>query len=104
LRDWVYVEDLARLLADVGAAPQDFPRLSNVGTGHGLSTREVLTQLFRAMQIPHLPRFAQQPRPGDPDRLVADAAEQLAQASWHRTSLDTGLEAYVRWLREVGAA
>src|SRR5205085_5087889 len=35
LRDWVYVEDLARLLADLGAAPREFPRLSNVGTEIG---------------------------------------------------------------------
>ena len=104
LRDWVYVGDLARLLADIGVRPDDFPRVVNAGTGVGLSTRTVLGHLFDAMGLATNPRFAHGARPGDPDRLVADATEQRAQSDYYRTPLDTGLRHYVGWLREIGAA
>ena len=104
LRDWVYVGDLADLLADVGARTADFPQVLNAGTGRGVSTRTVLTRLFEAMGLAQEPRFAHSVRPGDPDRLVADALEQRGQSAYHRTTLDVGVRRYAQWLREVGAA
>ena len=101
LRDWVYVEDLARLLVDIGARPGEFPALLNAGTGVGVSVRQVLLALFEVAGATGSPAFAGTARAGDPDRLVACLQEQEALQHYFRMPLHDGLRAFVAWQADL---
>jgi len=79
IRDYIHIEDLAQahLLALTGRQIGPF----NLGTGTGCSVREVLQAANEIIgkKIPAkiLPR-----RPGDPARLVADAAKACSILAW----------------------
>jgi UDP-glucose 4-epimerase len=84
IRDYIHVTDLcdAHLLAlralEAGAASSRY----NLGNGAGYSTLQVVTAAERvsgkAVRRTTGPR-----RPGDPPRLVADAALAKAELGWH---------------------
>lgn len=97
LRDWVYVEDLVKLIIDIAIRPSDFPRVLNAGSGHGISVERAIKALFNAMYIDDPPEFSGQSRAGDPDQLVADADEQQQFSDYFVTPLETGLRQYVAW-------
>ena len=83
IRDYIHVSDLAEahVLAlkalEEGSGSENF----NLGTGHGFSVREVISAAEaitgRSISVVEGPR-----RPGDPPRLVADAARAKDQLSW----------------------
>jgi UDP-glucose 4-epimerase len=97
LRDWLYVDDLVALLADVAIAMDRFPTVLNAGTGVGITVSSALHRLYSLLPAPVVPAFAGASRAGDPDRLVACPAEQEPMAGYFRTSFDEGLRRYVAW-------
>ncbi len=103
VRDYVHVEDLAHAhvlaldrLRD-GAASQCL----NLGTGRGLSVREVIDTaadvLGRALHPVVRP-----PRPGDPPVLVADASRAADVLGWvpQRQDLADMIRSAWRWRRD----
>lgn len=96
-RDWVYVDDLVKLMADVAIFPERFPKTLNAGSGQGISIESTLGQLFKTLQSGEKPRFSGLAKAGDPDQLVADADEQQQYSDYFVTSLETGLRHYVAW-------
>ena len=84
VRDYIHVSDLAnahvlaleRMLDTPGAAS-----IMNCGYGHGFSVREVLRAVEQVsgttLRIEDAP-----PRPGDPAKLVADAARLRSNLEW----------------------
>jgi UDP-glucose 4-epimerase len=75
-RDYVHVEDLARahvMALGLEQDPAGFGGALNLGTGRGVTVREMLSAVEqvtgRAIQVDEAPR-----RPGDPPALVADAS------------------------------
>jgi UDP-glucose-4-epimerase GalE len=72
VRDYVDVMDLARTHGEALDALERQERLiSNVGTGDGVSVRQMLALVEQAAQRPVRVRI-EAPRRGDPPRLVAD--------------------------------
>lgn len=100
LRDWLYVDDLVDLLADVALSPHSFPAVINAGTSRGITVASALHQLFSLLPARLVPEFAGASRAGDPDQLVACASEQAGLAGYFGTPLDEGLGRYVAWYRE----
>jgi UDP-glucose-4-epimerase GalE len=102
VRDYIHVTDLAdahvraieRLLEgkNVGAR--------NLGTGVGVSNREVLAAVERVTGKP-VPVEEAPPRPGDPPELVADADRFKQEFGWDPThsDLDTIVSTAWRWLQ-----
>ena len=89
IRDYVHVSDLgeAHILAlDYLRAGGDSERI-NLGNGHGYSVMEVIET---ARQITGRPiEFKiEPPRPGDPSRLVADAAKARTLLGWQPAQPD----------------
>ena len=89
IRDYVHVSDLAEghiraldFLDRTGKS--DF---FNLGTGHGYSVLEVIECARKVTGCPIPIRIAT-PRPGDPPRLVADAAKAEAVLGWKPTMSD----------------
>lgn len=91
IRDYVHVADLA--LSHVAAARaleagRTLERVYNLGSGDGLSVREVMDAVERVTGIDFTPESRPR-RPGDPARIVASGERAARDLDWRmRHSLD----------------
>jgi UDP-glucose 4-epimerase len=100
IRDYVHVADLAdahsRALGHLRCGGQsDF---LNLGTGHGYSVLEVIETAREVTRRDIRIRF-EPPRPGDPPRLVADAAKAKVVLDWtpNKSDLRSIIASAWRW-------
>ena len=99
IRDYVHVNDLAdahvRALRRLEAGGES--RAYNLGTGTGMSVRQVLDAIGRAAGRP-VPHRVSGRRPGDPARLVAKSDRAQNELGWRATrSLDAIVDTAWRW-------
>lgn len=100
LRDWLHVEDAARLLLTavshaVGSCP-----IVNGGSGQGTSVREILSMVFQEFALQHAPRFSGEARIGDPAGYQADT-QMAASWGWEpEIPLTVGIKRYVDWFKK----
>lgn len=73
IRDYVHVVDLANVHRDIAQmlGKKDVPRVINVGTGTGLSVKEVVDAMLAATGSDLKPALADR-RAGDPAQLIAN--------------------------------
>lgn len=102
VRDYINVTDLAEAhvaalqsLLDGGES-----MALNLGTGHGISNREVLDAIARVTGNP-VPHTVGERRPGDPPELVADPSLAEKTLGWkaRNSDVDTIVETAWRWHR-----
>ncbi len=84
VRDYVHVADLAT--SHVAAARalsrgRELERVYNLGSGSGLSVREIMDAMARVTGIEIAPEVHPR-RPGDPDRVVASGALAARDLDW----------------------
>jgi len=96
VRDYVYVEDVARANVMMLSRGEG---VYNVGTGKGTSVNDLAELVFevtgKRTGIRRLP-----PRPGDPQRSVADI-RRITELGWKPlVSLEEGIRRTWEWLRE----
>ena len=98
VRDFVYVEDVARAFLAALRVGAHAPRLYNVGTGRGLSLRAMVAAVHRVTGI--APPVAYRPgRPIDIPRNVLDCSRAARHLGWAATtSLDEGLRSTWAWV------
>ena len=105
IRDYIHVQDLADAhvtalqALEAGASSTAY----NLGTGKGVSVREVIDTIEQVTGKP-VPHIFGQRRAGDPDRLVADAAKFQRAFGWRpvHSDLPTIIRSAWRW-RNRGA-
>ncbi len=102
VRDYIHVLDLAsahRAALEHLAAGRPSGAW-NLGTGRGVSVREVLDAVGAAVGAP-VPHTTGPRRAGDPAALVADPARAAAELGWRAEWTDIGaiVETAVRWHR-----
>jgi UDP-glucose 4-epimerase len=103
IRDYIHVLDLAEAhLAALGFlsnAPSSFSAF-NVGTGHGYSVKEIITEVER-ISGRLVKRHVGQRRPGDPDRLVANCDRIKNALAWEprHSSLSHIIQTATQWHR-----
>jgi UDP-glucose 4-epimerase len=101
IRDYVHVTDLAdaHVRAVEGLLADGPGGIYNLGTGRGLSIREVLASVERVVGL-RVPVVEAARRPGDPPELVADASRFRRDLGWEPrlSDLDTIVETAWRWL------
>ena len=91
VRDYVHVADLA--LAHVAAAKaldagRDLQRIYNLGSGTGVSVREIMDTVAAVTGVDFTPEV-HDPRPGDPARIVANGELAARDLDWQmRHSLE----------------
>ncbi|MGX1934190.1 UDP-glucose 4-epimerase GalE [Microbacterium resistens] len=91
VRDYVHVGDIA--LAHVAAAQrleagEPIEAAYNLGSGDGLSVRQIMEAMARVTGIDFVPEIAPR-RPGDPDRIVATGELAARDLDWRmRHSVD----------------
>jgi UDP-glucose 4-epimerase len=102
IRDYVHVSDLAaahRLAIEATTA--ETAEVFNVGTGRGVSVKEVVAACERVSGRP-VPREAAARRAGDPPRLVADPAKLRTRLGWEPqyADIERTVETAWRWHRD----
>jgi len=91
VRDYVHVSDIA--LAHVAAAKrldagEPIDAAYNLGSGSGLSVKQIMDAMARVTGIAFEPELAPR-RPGDPPRIVASGDAAARDLDWHmRHTLD----------------
>jgi UDP-glucose 4-epimerase len=84
VRDYVHVQDLA--VSHVAAAQaldedRELRPVYNLGSGEGLSVREIMDAMARVTGIEFTPEIHPR-RPGDPARIVASGEAAAAELDW----------------------
>ena len=85
IRDYVHLEDLAS--AHLLALEKDAAGAFNLGTGNGVSVKELLTTCRNVTGHP-IPAHILPRRPGDPPALFASGAKARAELGWKPTHSD----------------
>lgn len=104
VRDYVHVEDLARAHVRAVERVADDPGESvyNLGTGRGVSVRQVLDAAERASGRP-VPHVEAARRPGDPPAVWADATAADRDLGWRaQRSLDDIVGSAWLWQQRLG--
>ena len=98
-RDFIYVGDVAN--AVYLATTNPISGVFNVGTGTGLSLRDILGHIHRVTDIE--PKVTWLPsRPFDVPRIVLNSSKLQGATGWScSTPLQDGIAATVKWLREI---
>ncbi|WP_432396251.1 UDP-glucose 4-epimerase GalE [Pseudarthrobacter sp. L19] len=84
VRDYVHVADLAAshvAAAQALAAGKPLERVYNLGSGDGLSVKQIMTAMATVTGIDFDPEIGPR-RPGDPDRIVADGTRAARDLDW----------------------
>ncbi|EYR64323.1 UDP-glucose 4-epimerase [Actinotalea ferrariae CF5-4] len=84
VRDYIHVADLARshvAAARTLAAGGTLEPVYNLGSGDGVSVREIMTTMAEVTGIPFVPEEAPR-RPGDPARIVASGDLAARDLDW----------------------
>jgi UDP-glucose 4-epimerase len=98
-RDWLHVDDAARLLLAAGSTTGESPLIINGATGTGVPTRQIVDTIARAFGCADRVEFSGSSRPGDPVHLVADMAG-LETLDWRPSrNLAVELAACVDWFK-----
>lgn len=99
-RDWVHVDDAARLLAAaIDNAAADCPTV-NGGTGEAVPVRDVVHLVAERLKVIG-PQFRGDLRCGDPGRLVADPS-RATQWGWRpETEWRDGISQYCNWFMSL---
>ena len=102
-RDFSYVGDTARGIAEVGLRADAVGHTVNLGAGRETSILE-LAQQIPALIGAELPPVHEAPRPGDVLRLFADATLAQERFGYRATvGLADGLQRLLAWYRAQGA-
>jgi len=98
-RDMSFVDDIARanLLATETDALDGLP--VNVGSGHGVSVREMAAQISDALGIHIPPEVNGEFRPGEMRHLTSETQRIRAAGYQPRVDLAEGIGRYLDWIR-----
>jgi dTDP-L-rhamnose 4-epimerase len=98
-RDFSFVDDIARanLLAAESDKLDGVP--ANVGSGHGVSIREVAEIVSTALEINLEPEARGEFRPGEMRHLTSDTAQVRSIGYKPNVDLAEGIARYIDWIR-----
>jgi UDP-glucose 4-epimerase len=99
MRDWLHVDDAARLLLAVGQSAPSSRLIINGATGVGVPTSQVVDAVAGAFGGSATVRFSGVSRPGDPEHLIADISDAL-ELDWRpERVMEAELARYVEWFK-----
>jgi UDP-glucose 4-epimerase len=106
VRDYVHVSDIAASHVTAAKrldAGQDIEPAYNLGSGDGLSVRQIMDAVARVTGIDFVPEIGPR-RPGDPPRIVASGELAARDLDWRmRHSLDEMVDSAWRARKASGA-
>jgi UDP-glucose 4-epimerase len=103
VRDWLHVEDAARLMLIAVERADPLCPIANGGSGVGLTVREILSHISIAMDVDgQEPRFSGEERGGDPCALVASICRAKEWGWSPEKPWRNEVGEYVAWWRHTG--
>jgi UDP-glucose 4-epimerase len=99
LRDWLHVEDAARIIVQAASKAEPNCFLLNGGTGVATPVREIAMQLCASWGADAKPQFSGIGRAGDPQCLVANADKLLSHDIRVSHAWRAGLDEFVAWYK-----
>ena len=100
-RDWVNVEDVARLLLIAADHAAQDGMIVNCASGDEVAVESILAVLFEALGTGRQPEFTGSTRPGDPERYVGDPSRAAALGWAPGRAWQEGVREYARWYRRL---
>lgn len=100
LRDWLHVEDAARLLLKAASHAAGSCPIVNGGSGQGITVREILSMVFEEFSPGRMPLFSGEARPGDPAGYQADIRMAEVWGWKPEVPLADGIKRYVEWFKK----
>ncbi len=100
-RDWVNVEDVARLLLMAADHAETDAPIVNGASGSEIENRALLRVLFEALGVNLEPEFTGTARAGDPERYVGDRSLASSWGWAPEHSWQEGVREYAHWYREL---
>lgn len=98
-RDWLHIDDAATLLLVAADNASPGSPIVNGGSGVGVTTEAVLTELFSCYGSQDSPRFSGASRPGDPVDYIADIS-RAGRWGWQPSiNWQEGIRKYVEWYK-----
>lgn len=103
-RDWIYVEDVVSGLAAAAGRDLEPGATFDLGTGRGVSVKAVVEQIYAIVGQGGRPRPGALPeRPGEAERVIADAIRTRALLNWQASiPLEEGLRHFYRYRQSEG--
>jgi UDP-glucose 4-epimerase len=98
-RDWLHVEDAARLLLAAGRAVLPGRPIINGAAGNGVPIRWIIETIANTLGSVGNVQFSGISRPGDPLHFVADVSQAHALGWRAERTLEEELARYVEWFR-----
>jgi len=98
-RDWLHVDDAARLLLAAGQSATSSHPIINGATGTGVPIRWIIETIANAFGGLANAQFSGISRPGDPLHLVGDTSGAHAMGWRPDEVLETELPRYVEWFK-----
>lgn len=102
LRDWLHVDDVARLMQWAADRASPEALVFNGGTGRATSVRKIAARLCSAWGEGCTATFSGSARLGDPVKLVADVTQVQAAGFQPERRWEHGIDSYVAWFRAQG--
>jgi UDP-glucose 4-epimerase len=102
-RDWVHVEDVARLLLIAGGHADKTGTTVNGATGDDVAVESILTALFDALGTDLRPEFTGSARVGDPERVAGDPSRAMTWGWKPRRQWREAVGQYAHWFRKTEA-
>ena len=100
-RDYIFAEDVVRASEIIAINAKLQGEVINVATGIETIISEAATTFIKAMDWDGEINFSGSKRKGDPENWCADISKIKEMGFNSEFSLDAGLKAYCRWLRDL---
>jgi UDP-glucose 4-epimerase len=109
VRDWVYIDDVVKVLSSIGLNDQKIAEnnIINIGTGIGHNVQDIIKiilyhwnkkeNLYNKDNI----KFSGKNRPGDPFSLVADISFLSKLDLFCKTDPTEGIGHYIDWFKDL---
>ncbi len=102
-RDFVYVKDIARGLAEASKRKGVVGEVINIGTGRQTSVIELLAHIQKSLKT-NVPHTFQPRKPGDDPRTCADPTKAMTLLGFKKfTPLEKGLRETLSWFKTAYA-
>lgn len=100
IRDWLYVEDVAKLLIKAAWNATPLCPIVNAGAGEGVLVKDILQQVSEQIGLNIAPLFSFQLKAGDPNAYIADIAKARAWNWKPEINWREGVSTYVNWYKQ----
>lgn len=100
VRDWLHVEDAARLLYLATQNATLHCPIINAGSGQGVTVKEILQHVRDQLEVLKEPNFSSKSKEGDPNAYIADITNARTWGWEPKINLRKGIVEYVDWYKK----